>query len=230
MNCDDVRLIYLADPREADAASATHLAQCPACQAFVREIQPLDDLMKQAIEVPVPVDLRSRLQQIAQEPAVEKNPSWGLGGLAMAASMVLAIGLVVMNLDTKPTPSLDRLVYDHVGHENFSLVAHDISPDHIESEMHKFGMKMKVPGSVTFVERCPIGDTYGLHLVYENAAHNVTFIYLPDIEVEQPQGFSYGDLHGVIRPAPKGSLAIVGDKNLDLDATNRAINHGIEWL
>lgn len=227
MNCDELRQVYLVDPKEVDAEGRAHLAGCSACQAFVQECAALDAVLQSAIRVPVPTDLKSKLQA-PQAETVRRTPVlWG--GFALAASITLAVILVVFD-SAGPAPSLDRLVYEHVGHETLSLVKHDVSPAHIESEFQRFGLKMKVPGAVRFVERCPIGDTYGLHLVFENQDHRITFIYLPEIDVDAPLDFAYGSLHGIIRPAPKGSMAVVGDDDLNLHQTESVVERGIEWL
>lgn len=235
MNCEYVRLIYLADPREATPDSEAHLAECVDCRAFVTSIQPLQQQITQAMQVAVPGHLKTTMESIPEleakaEADVPPSTSHTWMGYALAASLLLAVGLVGLNLGVSPQQPLTRLVYEHVGHENIRLASHDVSPKHIASEMQRFGMKMKVPGTVTFVERCPIGDTYGLHLVFKNQAHNITFIYLPEVEVDQPQGFAYDGMQGVIRSAPKGSLAIVGDEDLDLNQTETVLTKGIEWL
>lgn len=233
MKCDDVRLIYLADPREAGAAVRAHLDDCAECRAYAESAGQLQHQLQAVVDIPVPADLRARMRQVVTQSelaprAPKRSPMWA--GFALAASLILAVGVITIQFGTSPQVPLDRLVYEHVGHENLSLVRHTVTPEKTESVMRDFGLKMAVPGTITFVERCPIGDTYGLHLVYKNDSSSVTFIYLPEINVDQPQAFAYGGLHGVIRKAPTGSLAIVGDQNTDLEQTDVVLTQGIEWL
>ena len=111
----------------------------------------------------------------------------------------MAVGLVGYYLS--PNQSLgvpvNQLVYEHMQHDMRGLESsHRIDGVQLASLQKEFGVRLKTPDVIQFAERCPIGDTYGLHMVYENGGNPITVIYMPELTVGETQPFNYSGFNG----------------------------------
>jgi len=160
--------------------------------------------------------------------------SWSLpkASLALAASVLLAVGLVRVNLvNEAPTFSVDRLVVEHLEHDGARSMkaSHVIAPTQLTRLSDSFGVQVNLASSVSFAEKCPIGDSYGLHMVYQFKGQPVTVIYMPDIQLTTTLPFRYSGLHGWVKPLEKGSLAVIADSDIELPSEEYA-ESSVEWI
>jgi hypothetical protein len=100
LTCEQVEAgleLYAADECDAAAGAATaaHLAECPACSAKYREAQELLGLLE--LRLREPERLRRLLGLLAAEPKRQRRPAWVLAFprrvAALAAMLLLTLGL-----------------------------------------------------------------------------------------------------------------------------------------
>jgi anti-sigma factor RsiW len=109
MNCHDLRnnlddyLDGRLDPRAASAL-AEHAESCPGCAARLREAEGLRQSLRDLPVPPPSGDLLERAVERAAEQDRRHQRAWSMGGLAVAASLLLAVavGLVTQGPTTGP--------------------------------------------------------------------------------------------------------------------------------
>jgi hypothetical protein len=67
------------------------------------------------------------------------------------------------------------------------------------------------------------------HLVVRVPEGPVTVLLLRHREVDEPERFEEGGFAGVVLPAPRGSIAVVGRGVKDLDGVARKIFEAVDW-
>mgnify|MGYP003385492416 CR=1 FL=1 len=231
MKCKDFEFECIVAPNEMSGEACEHLKTCLACQVFAKQQAGFDNMLASVIKCEVPSDLRDSLR----EHRVESMSPWKLPGLsiALAASLMLAVGMVALNTSetTSSVVRVDRLLVEHFEHDGaHSMTASaPISPLQLAQLGESFGVRVTLANTVSFVEKCPIGDSYGLHLVYQHNNQPITLIYMPDIALDETVSFYYAGLKGWVKPMQKGSLAILGGSTAELPKQEKA-NDMIEWL
>lgn len=66
MKCDDFRKNYLADPMSNDKKIAQHKRECQHCMGFAHEANHLENKIIQAIQIPIPDQLKEKLLQLTK--------------------------------------------------------------------------------------------------------------------------------------------------------------------
>ncbi|MEJ0008518.1 MAG: DUF3379 family protein [Steroidobacteraceae bacterium] len=122
MTHDEARLLMGAAPAEVSAALAEHLAHCPQCTLFQEQMRHMDhDLSRLFAQPLAPRATATVLTLPITVRAKPKTAAQGLPGvLALAASVVLSVGLSVLFWSLRPQPSLAAGVLGHVALESAS--------------------------------------------------------------------------------------------------------------
>lgn len=247
MKCEDFKFEYTVAPSELSEGGRVHKEACPDCHEFAEQQDNFEKQLTGVVNFSVSSDLRHTLrEQIVLHPDLEKDEEtvtsmpakssvWALpkSSMALAASMVMAVGLVGYYLSPNQSQGvpLNQLVYEHMQHDVRGLESsHQIEGAQLVSLEKEFGVRLKTPGVIQFAEKCPIGDTYGLHMVYENGGNPITVIYMPELNIGETQPFNYSGFNGWVRPAQKGSIAVVGGSTTNLPEVDQRIKKSIEWL
>lgn len=110
LSCLEFRQIVGAQPQHRSAAIRAHCEQCPSCAEFARSQAALDRRVGAALRVPVPPELPARA--VWRQSALRRRPG---GWIALAASLLLAAGIGVVQLDR--FQPLAVAVVAHVDHE-----------------------------------------------------------------------------------------------------------------
>jgi hypothetical protein len=84
-------------------------------------------------------------------------------------------------------------------------------------------------GDVTFAARCVFDGHVVPHLVVRTPAGPVTVLMLRHRTIAKPLHFAEQGYEGVVLPAPKGSIAVVGEGIADLDAVARKVYDAVDW-
>jgi hypothetical protein len=229
MKCKDFEFEYIAAPNEIAGDACEHLQGCTVCQSFIERQVAFEEQLKSVIKIGVPEGFRHSVREhVTSKRGVEwKVP---LAGVGLAASIMLGVGLV--NFTPAVQKPIDRLIVEHLDYDEIgSLKAtHAIDTVTLASVEKQFGVRVNLPGKVRLAEKCPIGDSYGLHIVYQGKDELITFIYMPEIEIKKALSFNYSGHKGWVEPVQKGSLAIVSGSTLNANYDISAIKDSIEWL
>lgn len=229
MKCEDFKFEYTAAPNDIAGDACEHLQACPSCQQFAEQQGVFEHQLSSVINCAVPAGYRQSLR-------ASLPPANGLVWLlpkttiALAASLFLAVGVMILQKGSTEF-TIDQLVVEHFEHDgaHSMLASHQINRQQLEQMSRPFGVQIGLIGDISFVEKCPIGDSYGLHMVYQYNNQAVTVIYMPEIPLQQTLPFSYSGLKGWVKPLKKGSLAVLVGASDELPDETFA-NQAIEWL
>ena len=201
MNCQEARLLIGADPGADDPRVAEHIAQCAECARYRQELRDMDRIVSAAL----------RVSFDAATPAaarVSQRPVW-----AIAASLVVVlVGALVWLLS--PRDTLAAQAVDHVNGEAFSLVrtSQPADPAKLADILARSGIRLKPDAMlVSYASGCQFRGHVVPHLVVQTEHGPVTVLVLAS---ETPHGksnrFEEGGYAGVVVPAPRGSLVVLG--------------------
>jgi anti-sigma factor RsiW len=246
MNCVEYREAIAADPSESFDGGAAHAAGCEECRKYRQEMQALDERIARALAIEVP-ELR-----MPELPPIETGsgkragrrasgfpasrfatpPFWaGLAAAAVVAAVLVAgipqrergpedlVGEILAHMDHEEssrqvtsvpvaTQTLDRVVRPQVA---------DMDPD---------------IGLVTYAMSCIINGRTVPHLVIQGNKGPVTLILLPEETIDAPVRLSGENVHGVLLPVGNGSIAVIGQREDQLDEIGdigRKLAESVEW-
>lgn len=200
MNCLEFRRIVGAQPDAATPEIVAHAAQCPACTRYQQELQQMDQSIHRALNINPQVKVAAHRKRSVQ---------WGLAASVVAA--VLA-GLLLWVAD--PRASLAEQIVEHARAEASAMVRTSETADsaRVASILARSGVRMK-PGAVavSYAQSCPLRGHQVPHLVVQTDAGPVTVLLLAEEKsISKPQKFDESGYQGVIIPAPRGVLAVLG--------------------
>jgi hypothetical protein len=223
IDCLEFRRRAGAEPFGADAGMEEHRHQCAACARHHDELRAMDDVIRRALAV----DPAARKSDAAAAPAVR-----GRGRLyAIAASLVAGIAVAFTLLVAAPRASIAREVFGHMGHEPGALQrAAPLAPADVAAVIGQDGMRLHAGvGDVTYAMRCVFDGHVVPHLVVQTPDGPVTVLVLRHRKVVRPMHFQDERLEGVVLPAPRGSIAVVGQDVKDLRAVAERVVATVDW-
>jgi len=229
VNCLEFRRAVGAEPFSADAAIEAHAAGCATCARHREELRAMDALLVRAMRIdPAPAPGR---------PASDRSPESGGPAsiprrwLAMAASLVAGVLVGAALWLSHPEPSLAQEVIGHALHEPDSWATRRaVAEDRLEEVLGPSGIRLRAEADlVTYARRCFFERHWVPHLVVQTSQGPVTVFLLGHREVDGPERVEDQGLVGVVLPAPRGSIAVVGRDVKDLDAIARQVFDAVDW-
>ena len=232
MNCEEYREAISADP--AFDGGADHLSACAECQAYRREMQALNLKIAKAMQLNVPALELPELPAVdhvvplaAREPL--SKPVW----FAMAASVVFAVVMGARLLGIGVSyDSLGEEILAHLDHEPYALRITDtpvsdsrlrnVVPANIAEMDHSAGL-------ITYAQSCVIDGKDVPHLVIQGETGPVTILLMPDQQVSAAESLEGENIHGVILPVGKGSVAIIGPREESLERVEESVLDSVTW-
>jgi Protein of unknown function (DUF3379) len=210
MNCVEFRRKLGIDPQSAAADFLRHRGECARCAEAGERACAFDRDLRRALNVAVPAQLADSLLLAQTTAERRRRASWRRRGslFAVAAALILAVGLAGMRAEAKP---LSQQAIDHL-HREVSVLAltNPVPADAVTAAFAERGLTLKsVPGGITFVACCPLGKRPTIHLVMANADDPISVIYLVDQHVDNRQDFQRDGLQGRIVPLGQGSLILL---------------------
>ena len=242
MNCEDFKFEYTVAPLELSELACSHRDACQACQAFIADQDAFELKLTNVVNCKVPEDFRHTLREKVAEKTVSSISNviqlerWNLPKISMALAASLIISVILFNVTGRSVNTfipIEQLVFEHMEHDSVRVLkaSHEYMRKELAGMEEQFGVRIKDPEVLRFAQRCPMGDTYGLHMVYKNDdGEPFTVIYMPEVSLDKVQEFSFSGLKGWARPVTKGSLAIVGGTTLDLPAADAKVKKTLQWL
>jgi len=226
MNCLEFRRHVGAEPSASGAGIEAHRAECPACARYQDELRAMDSLIGRALAVDA---ARIRKPDTAAAPTeiTARRPRW----LALAASVVIGISVGLALWLGAPRPSLAREVIGHVAHEPEAMSGTaPITPAALAGVLDPEGTRLRPGlGDVTFAMRCVFEGHVVPHLVVRTARGPVTVLLLRHRSVSERVQISEQGYTGIVLPAPRGSIAIVGRDLKDLDGIAQQVFEAVDW-
>jgi len=226
MNCLDFRRQIGAEPASHDVAVVQHRAECATCAAYQDELLAMDVLLARAMRISLrPPESGAKTRPAPRSTVPPRR--W----LALAASLVIGILVAATLWVSYPAPTLASEVIGHVSHEPGAWNARDpLGADAIGAVLAPSGIRLRDGAvEVTFAKRCFFERHWVPHLVVQTVNGPVTVLLLAHRQVESLAHIDGQDFTGVVLPAPRGSIAIVGRNVSGLDDIARQVFEAVEW-
>ena len=234
MTHDEARLLIGAAPGVVSAPLAAHLAHCSQCTLFQQQMQRMDQDLSRLFAAPLRPRSDTRIRALPITPRAPARPvRHGSSGLmALAASLVLSIGLGIMFWTLRPQPSLAAGVLDHVAHESASWS--EVTPMTASATAKVLaGADVwldPADTTVIYARSCLFNGHWVPHLVVRTAAGPITVMVLNQEHIAARQSFRQNGYSGILVPAPGGgTLAVIAQGDPDLDAVSRALGPHLHW-
>jgi hypothetical protein len=232
MTHDEARLLIGAAPAQVGEQLAAHLAACPQCTLFQQQMRRMDQDLARLLSAPLPLHLAPRvLPSTVGRGTRPARPAAG-GLLALAASLVLCIGLGALFWALRPQPSLAAGVLDHIQGESgsWSQVVPMTATATAET-LARAGVVLD-PGdlSVTYARICLFDGHWVPHLVVRTAQGPITVMVLRQEHTATRQSFRQNGYSGTLVPIPSGgTLAVVAQGDADMDALTHTLDPHLRW-
>ena len=156
-------------------------------------------------------------------------PAW----LAVAASAALIAFLGTRILpDQTNYPSLADEILAHLDHEPRALRVTDTPVSErrlqrvVREEVATFDEDFPL---ITYAQSCVINGKTIPHLVIQGERGPVTILLMPDEEIEGAVELDGRGVNGVILPVKGGSVAIVGEREEELNQIEDRVVDSVEW-
>ncbi|MGQ0651443.1 MAG: DUF3379 family protein [Betaproteobacteria bacterium] len=206
MNCLEFRRLALAGPRPLKPAAAAHAKGCEGCREFLARTLDDEAALEAALRVPVPRGLDARL---LERPGATLR---ALRVLALAASLLLAAGISLLILTSRPDPlamaSIEFVVYE----EAQTIVDAKPTDWHALVRVAR-GMGVSLPrqlGDMRYICVYPVAGQPAHHLVVATPLGKLTLLLVPERQVAARAVAAAHGLEAAIVPAARGFIAIVG--------------------
>jgi hypothetical protein len=224
IDCLEFRRRVGAEPFAADPEVAAHRRDCAACARHQDELQAMDGLIRRALEVD-PMAAKSG----AATPAPVRAPRRRI--FAIAAGLAAGIAVALFVFVGGPRAAIAREVVEHIQHEPGSMDhTTPVAAAELDDVLGPAGLSLKPgAGDVTYAMRCPFDGQVVPHLVVRTPDGPVTVLVLAHREVGKPVRFDLEGYSGVVLPAPRGSIAVVGRRVTDLDAVAARVFDAVDW-
>jgi len=223
MDCLEFRRRVGAEPFTADGEISAHRGACAACARYQDELQAMDGLIARALAVEP-----GRIRRTAASPAAAPDRR---RLFAIAASLVVGLAVGFMLLVSAPRASIAREVIDHMLHEPGAMDATTpIAPGALAGVLDPEGTRLRPGlGDVTFAARCVHDGRVVPHLVVRMPEGPVTVFLLRHREIDKPLLVEDQGFNGVVLPAPRGSIAIVGQGIENLNGVANKVFEAVDW-
>lgn len=233
MDCLEFRRILAATPHAHDPGMEAHRRDCPACQAAWEQAQRFEDDLLDALNVPVPEGLADRIV-LAQSTGRRQRISRGRRTfLALAASLLVALGLGGIAWQHLDARSLPALAVAHMPPEIHALdLTRPLTARAIDIGFagRDVALRGPAPPDTTYVHDCMVGPYEAVHLVNRRDGEPVVVLYFPDKRVARARDFTRHGWVGRTLPLGSGSLVLLTDRGnrAPFDRLAREWRHAIE--
>jgi hypothetical protein len=234
MNCNDYKNALTAEPGFHDESG--HAQTCADCRAYSDEILVLDEKLIAAMEVSVPELIMPELPDIETENVVNLSsrratplPVW----FAMAATVLLAAVVAIRMLGVGVSyGTLEEQVLAHVDNEPSALL-----PSSTRVSDHQLGRAVPKDiatmnhnaGLITYAQSCSINGKDVPHLVIQGAHGPITILLMPEEKIAEATTLDGVNIKGIILPVGNGSIAIIGDREEQLDQVKENVLDSVMW-
>jgi uncharacterized protein DUF3379 len=234
VNCSDVHLMLGGEPATTSPELEAHLRECAACAQFRTEMLRLDEKIRRALTIDIPPQ-EFRVPPVPASYSVTKLPApysrskrW-----ALAASVLLAVAVVLVMWGALPSHSLAADVVSHVVSETIDEPLNGrVDESTVRSVMEQAGLRLDpIDPSIVFMRTCFIRGRLVPHFMVRTADGMATVMILPDEQIKAAERFEGHGYKGVLIPdAQKGTIALLSRAHVDLDRYAGEIRHAVHSL
>ncbi len=236
MNHNEARLLIGGEPHAVPPELAEHLAGCPECTQFQREMLALDGNIRRALQQS-PVS--------AAPPAVTLAPATPVTSVPVAPRRRRASAWSGLGPGRGCGGDLHDRGLDAASERLPGARRGGTYPVRVEELVeHRKGGRGRCKGNIG-AGRC--GDRHGLRQSHvcpqlpvpwprgtaprgQHPAGPVTVMVLPHESVKHRMNFHEDGMSGVITPAPHGSIAVIMQGNENVDAVAQQVQQSVRWL
>jgi hypothetical protein len=234
MKCEDYKAALTADPAFEDESG--HVETCVACREYDAEMLALNEQIAAAMQISVPDLTMPELPEIDTENVVSlsdrrslSKPAW----FAVAATVLLAavVGIQMTNSGVN-YGSLEDQVLAHMDGELGSLQVTStpvsdsrlalVVPDNVATMNHDAGL-------ITYARSCSINGNSVPHLVIQGEHGPITILLMPNEKVSETKTIDGVNIQGVILQVGDGSIAIIGNREEQLDTVKKNVLDSVMW-
>lgn len=227
MNCHESQTALAADPGTHDPQVLAHLESCAQCASYRRDMQEMDRLIQRALAVPVDASITS-----VRTAAPARTKRMFHRGWQIAASLLLSVTIGASIWVASTRDSLAEQMVQHTQHESFAYVRTDehADPATVEQVLGSSGVKLRAGAlHVSYAAHCPFRGGRVPHLVVQTDEGPVTVFVMPnETSTKSTKRFNEEGYEGVIVPAPRGVLAVLG-KNVPVEDVVHEVLAAIEY-
>jgi len=222
VKCLEFRRALGSDPNHASAEALAHRAACATCEKYAQEMLHLNEVIKRALEVPIP-----HLREVSLS-APAPQVRW----YAMAASVlvVLSATLGALWLLGYPRESLAIEVVNHLAEEPLAMTTSQarVSAVLLEGTLRAKGLHLVKPmDDVSYLQSCEIRGHIVPHLVVQTDRGPVTVLLLTEEKTERTQRFDEQKYHGILVPMWHGAMAVIAEDASVVDAVAARVKEAI---
>ena len=215
MDYSEFKRLLGADPRNQDPAFLRARESSPEFRDAAAEADRFEAQLQQALALEPPAGL---VEELCRIPLLDGRPQGKKGArwpLAMAASILVAIGAAGLLWESKPVwDTVPEYVMEHYRHDGALLLAsaNDRVAADASDVLAAFGAEATpaLAGLVNVVKVCPTPDGKGVHMVVNTERGLITVIYMPETAVTDGERLAFDDREALLVALPKGSAVIIG--------------------
>ncbi len=209
MKCHEFQTAVGAEPTSTNPDLVAHEQSCPSCAAYRKQMQEMDRLIYKALVVPVDDRVTADIGTTRFAQKRRAISRWQLAASLFASVMIAASIWVGSTRE-----SLAEQIVSHTAHESFAMVRTDerVDPKVLADVLAKAGIGLRANAvDVSYAASCPVRGHEVPHLVVQTDQGPVTVLVLSEeSETTTVQRFEEGGYEGVIVPAQRGVLAVLG--------------------
>lgn len=223
-----------AEPRNQDPDMLSARAAAPEFDHAAEAAEAFEQQLEAALKVPADGDalLEAALQRVSREQKAAPRWPW----LAVAASILVVVGVVGISRQSAPGPGggIEHYVRAHFDHDGqqvlaMAMASEGFNPAELErvlAQLDKHGTA-ELAERVRFVKFCPTPDGKGAHMVVESESGPVTVIVMPNTRVENRMLVQFDGHEATVFPLNSGSAAIIGDSGQQYAALQTLLQSSI---
>lgn len=227
MKCHELQTLIGAEPNSTNPDVLAHLETCAACTAYREQMQAMDRLIYKALVVSVD---NATLSGSANSRAVSKRTSttrWQIAA-SLIASVMIGTSIWVASI----RESLAEQIVTHTDHESFAMIRTDERVDEqvLDGILAKSGVSLRPDAvGVSYASICSFRGRGVPHFVVQTDEGPVTVMVLTEEKPTKTRThFAEEGYEGVIVPAPRGVLAVLG-KGVSVDRATEKVLGAIQF-
>jgi len=241
MKCSDAHLAIGAEPQGTSPELEQHLRDCVSCAQFRSEMRDLDVQIHRAMKIDMAAlkadaPARPSVRLVSNSPpAPPARQSW-LSNVtrqwAMAASVLMALGVIFVLWGALPRHSLAADVVAHVISEPMPSPEAPLPLPKLEGVLQGANVKMDtINTEVLFAQTCFFRGRLVPHFVVRSGDTAVTVLILQNEQLKGSEHFAGSGYDGVIIPIKgHGSVAVLSRKGIDTDRQAKEILSALHFL